>query len=204
MDISETTLAKADQQNADDYFSGPRTFIIEKVTKGSAEQPVCIHLIGEKGKPYKPSKSMRRVLVRAWGPNADVYAGRSLTLYREATVRWAGAEVGGIRISHLSHIDKPLNVPLTIAKGKKVPFTVEPLAVASVTPAPPVTPALTDRIESAVIAFDGLSVTREQLAGFVGKPENEWTAADLDGLVTAFQSLQAGTMTVAEMLGGAV
>ena len=68
--------------------------------------------------------------------------------------------------------------------------------------APPVTPALTDRIESAVIAFDGLNVTREQLAGFVGKPENEWTAADLDGLVAAFQSLQAGAMTAAEMLGG--
>lgn len=47
------------------------------------------------------------------------------------------------------------------------------------------------------------NVSREQLAGFVGKPENEWTAADLDGLVAAFQSLQAGTMSVAEMLGDA-
>lgn len=68
--------------------------------------------------------------------------------------------------------------------------------------APPVTPALTDRIESAVIAFEGLNVSREQLAGFVGKPDSEWTAADLDGLVAAFQSLQAGTMTVADLLGG--
>lgn len=83
--------------------------------------------------------------------------------------------------------------------GDQLKAKLAELTESSVTP---VTPALTDRIESAVIAFEGLDVSREQLAAFVGKPEAEWTAADLDGLVAAFQSLQAGTMTVGEMLGG--
>jgi pyruvate carboxylase len=35
--------------------------------------------------------------------------------------------VGGIRISHLSHIEKPITVALTVTRGKKAPFVVQPL-----------------------------------------------------------------------------
>ena len=59
-----------------------------------------------------------------------------MTLYCDPTVRFGGIEVGGIRVSHLSHIDKPLNLALTVTRGKRAQTHVEPLA-APVTPAEP-------------------------------------------------------------------
>ena len=200
MDISKTTEPDSTQVNAEDFLAGPQTVTVTGVRTGTAEQPVNIDLAEFPGRAYRPNKSMRRVLVSAWGKEASEYTGRKLTLYRDPEVTFGREKPGGIKISHLSHIDKPLEIALTVSRGKRKPHRVEPLAES---PVPSVTPALTDRIESAVIAFEGLNVNREQLAAFVGKPEAEWTAADLDGLVAAFQSLQAGAMTVAEMLGGA-
>lgn len=127
MDVSETTAPRSDQQNYDDYIAGPKTVTVAEVRKGSAEQPVEIHLVEFPGRPYKPAKSMRRVLVQAWGSDSSVYAGRRMTLYGDPTVKFGGSEVGGIRISHLSHIPKPLTINLTVTRGKRSPFTVEPL-----------------------------------------------------------------------------
>jgi hypothetical protein len=133
MDISETIAPRSDQTNAEDFLSGPRTVTIEKVTKGSAEQPVDIHLVEFPGRPFRPSKTVRRILVNAWGPDANAYTGRRMTLYRDPAVKFGGAEVGGIRVSHLSGIDKPLSVSLTVTRGKRSAFKVLPLTDA---PAP--------------------------------------------------------------------
>lgn len=129
MDITSTTAPKSDQQNFDDYVSGPKTVTIADVKAGSTEQPVEIHLVEFPGRPYKPSKSMRRVLVASWGPEASTYVGRRMTLYGDPTVRFGGIAVGGIRISHLSHIDKPLTLALTVKRGSRAPFVVEPLDI---------------------------------------------------------------------------
>jgi hypothetical protein len=85
-------------------LTGPITITITGVTVkgGGQEQPVAIHFEGDDGKPYKPCKSMSRVLVSAWGPDSSKYVGRSLTLYCDPKVKWGGMEVGGIRISHMS------------------------------------------------------------------------------------------------------
>lgn len=127
LDISDTIAPKSDQLNADDLLSGPRTYRITEVRKGTTEQPVELHLEGLDGRPYKPGKSMRRVLVAAWGSEASVYVGRRLTLYTDPTVRFGGSEVGGIRISHMSDIDKQLSVNLTVTRGRRAPFIVKPL-----------------------------------------------------------------------------
>ena len=127
MDISETTTPKSDQQNFDDYLGGPKTVTVSEVRAGSTEQPVEVHLVEFPGRPFKPSKSMRRVLVAAWGTDSSVYVGRRMTLYGDPEVRFGGQAVGGIRISHLSHIEKTLTVGLTVTRGKRAPFTVEPL-----------------------------------------------------------------------------
>lgn len=127
MDITETLAPRSDQINADDFITGPRTFTVEKVTAGTPEQPVEIHLAGLPGRPFKPSKTVRRLLVAAWGPEASVWTGRRMTLYRDPGVRFGGAEVGGIRVSHLSDIDKPIKVALTVTRGKRAPFVIEPL-----------------------------------------------------------------------------
>ena len=127
MDISDTIAPKSDQLNSEDLLTGSRTVTVEKVTPGTPDQPVFIHLVEFPGRPFKPSKTVRRILVAAWGPDADVYSGRRMTLYRDATVRFGGSEVGGIRVSHLSHIDKRIQVALTVTRGKRAPFVVEPL-----------------------------------------------------------------------------
>lgn len=126
MDISNTIEPKSDQLNADDLIAGPRTYTVTEVTKGSAEQPIDIRL-AETDRAYRPSKSMRRVLVAAWGKEAAVYAGRRLTLYRDPKVRFGADEVGGIKISHLSNIEGTLKVSLTVTRGKRAPHVVEPL-----------------------------------------------------------------------------
>ncbi len=128
LDITETLAPKSDQLNADDLMAGPRTVTITGVSRGDPDQPVNVATaeFGD-GRPFKPCKSMRRVMVAAWGVDAAAYVGRRMTLYREDKVRFGGSEVGGIRISHMSHIDKRLTLALTITRGKRAPFTVEPL-----------------------------------------------------------------------------
>lgn len=140
MDIGDTILAKSDQVNAVD-LAVPVTVTIEGVDVIGGDQPVNIHLREFPGKAYRPSKSMRRVLVKLWGPRSADYAGRRLTIYNDPTVTWAGKAVGGIRISHASHIDKPVTVTLALAKGKLAPFTVQPLPDAPQPPPVPPVPA---------------------------------------------------------------
>src|SRR5699024_66026 len=127
MDISETLEPRSDQQNYDDYIAGPKIVTVSGVSKGTSEQPVNIELVEFRGRPYKPAKSMRRVTAAAWGTDASQYVGKQLKLYGDPTVLWAGKPVGGIRIEALSHIDKPLEVALTVSKGKRTKITVQPL-----------------------------------------------------------------------------
>ena len=127
-DMTPTIVPKSDQLNSDDLIAGPMTIKVTEVTiRGGQEQPVSIHFEGDNGKPYKSCKSMNRLLVAAWGPDAKLYAGRSMTLYRDPSVKWAGMEVGGIRISHLSDIAAPMTMALTATKGSRKPYTVQPL-----------------------------------------------------------------------------
>lgn len=127
-DLSDTIIAKSDQLNADDLIGIEKTVTITKVGKSqSVDQPITINFEGDNGKPFKPCKSMRRVLVKVWGADGSKYIGRSMTLYRDDTVKYAGQEVGGIRISHMSDIDKPQTMVLTASSKSKKPFTVKPL-----------------------------------------------------------------------------
>ncbi len=133
IDLSATILAKSDQLNADDLIAGPKTVTVTKVTAAaSAEQPVRIFYEGDNGKPFIPCKTMRRLLIHVWGADGEQYTGRRMTLYRDADVRYGGEAVGGIRISHVSHISGPISVALTVTRGKKKLVTVNPLATQGV------------------------------------------------------------------------
>lgn len=130
-DMSAVIVPKSDQLNADDLIAGPMTITITNVTiRGGQDQPISISFEGDNGKPYKACKSMCRVMVTGWGPDSTKYKGRSITLYRDPSVKWGGMEVGGIRISHMSHIDAPITMALTMTKGSRKPYTVKPLVVA--------------------------------------------------------------------------
>lgn len=125
--IIDTIAAKSDQLNADDLIGGPITVRVAEVRFTGSEQPVAIHYEGDGGKPFMACKSMRRVLVNVWGPDANAYVGRSMTLYRDPSVKWGGVPVGGIRISHMSHIDRDVTMALTETRANRKPFTVKPL-----------------------------------------------------------------------------
>ena len=130
MDIKKTIEPKSDQLNADDLISGSKNIKITDVKMLDSEvQPVSINFKGDNGKPYKPSKGMRRVLVQLYGAEASNFIGKSLTLFRDENVKFGGAEVGGIRISHASDIEKPTRVLETVSKGKRRPITIEPLVI---------------------------------------------------------------------------
>jgi len=128
MDLSKTIIPKSDQLNADDLVGGSKTITVRKVSQGADDtQPVNIYYFGDDNKPYKPCKSMRRLLVQLWGVDGSQFVGRSLTLYRDDSVMFAGVEVGGIRISHVTDIQQATKVLITTAKSKRRPVTVEPL-----------------------------------------------------------------------------
>lgn len=126
MDVSETIVPKSDQLNADDLLTGPITVTVMGIKQGPQDQPVHLAIDGGR-QPYKPCKSMRRVLAVAWGLNGELWVGRSMRLYCEPTVKWGGKEVGGIRISHLSHIVHDLKIMLTVAKGVRLEYLVKVL-----------------------------------------------------------------------------
>lgn len=126
MDMSESIVPKSDQLNAEDMISGPQTYTIREVRKGSAEQPFDFMLV-ETDRAYRPSKTMRRLIVAAWGPDANLYVGRRLTIYREPSIQFGGKAVGGLRVSHMSHIDKRVEEKFQTTRGKRETFTVNPL-----------------------------------------------------------------------------
>lgn len=129
MDLTDSIAPRSDQMNAEDLLSGPRTFTIAEVRAGStAEQPVSVYLAEfPQDRPFKPSKTVRRIMVAAWGKESSAYVGKRLTLYRDPTVKFGGQDVGGIRVSHMSGISKKMSVALTVTRGKRAPYVVEPL-----------------------------------------------------------------------------
>lgn len=124
-DLRPTIVPKSDQLNAEQLLGGPMTVTITDVgVSSSPEQPVTVHYEGENGRPFKPCKTMRKLMVFAWGPDGTEWAGKSMTLYNDPAVKFGGDEVGGIRISHMSHIPKAIEVSLTSTRGKKALYRV--------------------------------------------------------------------------------
>lgn len=123
-----TIQPKSDQLNADDLIGRELTITIRDVqVLESNEQPAHIFYDGDNGKPYKPCKTMRKLIAHCWGTDERNYIGRSVVLFRDESVRWAGEEVGGIRIKAMSHINERKRVMLQANKKSKVAVTVDVL-----------------------------------------------------------------------------
>jgi len=126
MDISDTLTPKSDQIDAVELSDGPRTVTITKVTRGSAEQPVNIH-VEEFDRPWRPAKGVRRLLAAAWGTDTQTWVGQRATIYLDTSVKYGGKEVGGVRVSALSGIDKPMTLPMVITRTVIQQVTIKPL-----------------------------------------------------------------------------
>jgi len=107
------------------------TVRVTGLAAGSDEQPVIVRIVEAKtGAPlrdFKPCKSMRRVLIMAWGDKGKDWIGGEMTLFGDGGVKFGGVEVGGIRISHLSGLPAPMSVKLTTARSKRAEYVVKPL-----------------------------------------------------------------------------
>lgn len=123
IDLSDTITAKSDQLGADDLLGGPITVQITGVSKVGGDQPVEVAISGGH-RPWKPCKTMRRLCVHAWGSDGAGWIGKWVTLYRDDTVRFGGSDVGGIRVSAMSGIDRAIRVALAATKGKKAEHRV--------------------------------------------------------------------------------
>lgn len=127
IDLSNTIQPKSDQLNADDLIAGTLLLEITNVRVSQGDQPISIDYVGGQGRPYKPCKSMRRVLITLWGKDGEKYIGRKLVVFNDKNVKWAGKAVGGIRISHMTDIAKDERIMLTETRGKRVSYTIQKL-----------------------------------------------------------------------------
>lgn len=175
VDLSTMIAPRSDQLNADDLIAGDVTVTITDVTRGNAEQPVnLVTDVFGPSRPYKPGKSMRRVLVACWGADGHDYVGRRLTLYCDPSIQFGGQRVGGIRIRAASNITSKLTIPLTVTRGKRAPFVVEPL------PDAPSQSKIPADIEARIDAGDAatLEKIRNSLLSLTGEPRER-----VDGLI---------------------
>ena len=127
--LKDTIIPKSDQLNADSLIAGPMIVTVTAVSRGSEEQPVIISYQNDQGRPFKPCKSMRKVLIFAWGEDGRAWAGKSMTLYNDPAVKWGGVMVGGIRISHLSDIKGQISISLAATKSKKETHIINMLQI---------------------------------------------------------------------------
>ena len=127
-DLRDTIIPKSDQLNAEQLIGGPMSFTVTEVKRGDGDQPVSIHYENDQGRPFKPCKTMRKILIFAWGDDGRAWAGKSMTLFCDPDVKFGGVKVGGIRISHLTHIERDMAVSLNTTKGKKGEFVIKKLA----------------------------------------------------------------------------
>jgi len=98
MDMTASIAPKTDQINNEDFIkTGPITVTIKRVTEGPPEQPFNFHMEETPGRAYRPSKSMRRVLVSAWGVEGETYLGHQLTLMRNPEITLGGRRLAASR-----------------------------------------------------------------------------------------------------------
>lgn len=136
MDITDALAPKSDQLDAVELVN-PRTFTIDTGSRLGTREGATVAEIRLVDFPrvWRPSKGMLDVLAKCWGTDGKAWAGRSVTLYNDPEVTFGKDKVGGIRISHLSHIDGPVTVAIR-GRGqgaRKIAWPVKPLTLA---PAP--------------------------------------------------------------------
>lgn len=109
--LSEMAAPKSDQLNATDLVAGPIDITVTKYTVVSGDQPLSLHADNIQGRPWKPCKTMMRWMSEAWKTDepSDI-VGKTIRLYCDPEVFFGGMKTGGIRISHLSHIDSEISL----------------------------------------------------------------------------------------------
>lgn len=191
MDLTSTIEADSTQVNAVDLTGSSRIVTITGISGGpDKKQPVNIELAEFPGRAYRPCKTMRRILVHAWGLDTRTYIGRRMEIYNEESVKWGGKAVGGVRIRALSDIPARFDKTLQESQKTYVTYSIDPLP-----DAPPPTPKAPSA-NAIIDAFKALGVSLEQLETRVGSPQDAWTAEDVAALSAVGKSIKSGATTL--------
>jgi len=185
--ILKSIEPKSDQLNADDLLTGPQVFKIVDVLKGGDEkQPVVCKIDGGK-QPWKPCKSMRRVMVKIWGDSPRKWVGQSVRLWCDPSVMFGGMKVGGIRIEAMTGIERKTSVVLSESRGKRSEYWIEPLIVSNVS----------ERFDKAIAAIK--SVTDEStLSKYEQAIEEFWNELTQDQMDAIKSELSAAHHRIAK------
>lgn len=184
--LMEALAPRSDQLNADDLIPGPRVlkFTDARIVRDGRDTKIVVNFEGDNGKPWKPCKTMGRAMVMAWGiTDEKQLIGKSVRVFRDPDVKFGDqGAVGGIRISHMSHLEKPAVMKLTVSQGKKATYTFNPL----VTEAPRQTAAewAAAHIEAVRGAADVEALATIQNAGKKAVDKIAGTDADLHRQIT--------------------
>ena len=193
MDLTSTIEADSTQVNAVDLTGSSRIVTITGISGGpDKKQPVNIELAEFPGRAYRPCKTMRRILVHAWGPDTRTYIGRRMEIYNEESVKYGGKAVGGVRIRALSDIPARFDKTLQESQKTYVTYSIDPLPDAP----PPTTKA--PSANAIIDAFKALGVTVDQLETRVGSPQDAWSAEDVAALSAVGKSIKSGATTLAD------
>lgn len=126
--ISEAFAVDSSQLNNIDLVSGSKTIkITDARLTGKKDQPMEIFYEGDNGKPYRPGKSMGRIIGYVWGDDVKSCIGHSMTLFRDPDVRFGSNKVGGIRISHMTGLKSEKSFPLLVKRGVMGNYSIKPL-----------------------------------------------------------------------------
>ena len=164
----------SDRINFDDVSSGTITAKIESVKITDDEKPRAVCYLEGYSRPYIPCKTMSRLLGACWD-NEDhtKWIGQSLTLFGDPDVIWGGKAEGGVRVSHVTGINKPITVTITKRRGVREPFTVNPLVI---TPKQ----ATEARISACKEFLAAKGITEADAEKLINKPLEQATDKDLN------------------------
>jgi hypothetical protein len=145
VDITEALAPTSDQLDAIELVN-PRTFTIDTGSRlGSRDGKTVAEIrLVDFPRVWRPSKGMLDVLAACWGTDAKTWVGHRVTFYNDPDVMFGRDKVGGVRISHLSHIDSGRNLTIRApGQGKTQRWHVDPLPDAAPSPSSQPKPAPT-------------------------------------------------------------
>lgn len=121
--------AKSDQLNNVDLIGNNRIITITKVKFTNSESQGCvISYEGDNGRPWKPCKTTARIMKEKWGGDYQKWVGRSVELFRDPDVVYAGKKEGGIRIFGLSDIPSDFETVIRLSRNNVKTIKVKKLA----------------------------------------------------------------------------
>ena len=128
-DLSDTIEANSDRLNAADLMGADKTIKVTDVIRytENGKNKFYLNYEGDCGRPYKPSLTMRRIIMELWTIDGSKYIGRSIRLHRDPTITFGRDECGGIVVEAMEGIKGKAKIKLQVKRGQFKEFTIDKL-----------------------------------------------------------------------------